>query len=367
MTDELLAKLVDRVLDFALEIGPTDCLYIEAKDIAPEATAAFVEGAKKRGATAIADNESSLSNSEIARRLTKEQAEIMASRKLKKAQASTVVLVLDGTPVALESDLPSDKLSLLLKVRAPFSSFVSKNRKWTRLRWPNPSMAQQANQEWDAFVDSWAQACLFDWSSVASETERLRQIIEDANQVRIVGENTDLAFSIAGIPACLCCGRENIPGGEVFTAPVKKSVNGEVFFNVPSSHASTIFGRVSLCFKDGKVVSSQAETNDNKLKRLLATDKGASFLGEFALGLNPKITAPLFDTHFDEKIAGSFHLALGRAYDCADNGNRSQLHWDLVSIQRRDFPGTIYLDNQVLRKDGLFADDTFRVLNASSA
>ncbi|MPN28955.1 hypothetical protein SDC9_176401 [bioreactor metagenome] len=182
----------------------------------------------------------------------------------------------------------------------------------------------------------------------------LVRLMEKTDKVRILSANTDLTFSIKGIPAVKCSGLRNIPDGEVYTAPVRNSVNGYITYNTPAVYQGVTYENIRFEFTDGKITAATANHTD-KLNKVLDTDEGARYIGEFALGVNPYITTPMKDTLFDEKIMGSFHFTPGMAYDAAFNGNRSAIHWDLVSIQTADYGGgEIWFDNQVIRRDGLF-------------
>ena len=186
----------------------------------------------------------------------------------------------------------------------------------------------------------------------------------DTDSVRIVGENTDLRFSIKGMPAIPCGGQYNIPDGEIFTAPVRGSVEGYVSYNAPTVYNGVSFDGVRLEFSKGKIVKAAAAGNASKLAEILNSDEGARYISEFAMGFNPYVKTPMRDILFDEKISGSFHFTPGQAYEEADNGNRSRIHWDLVCIQTPEYGGgEIYFDGRLVRKDGLFIGDGIEKLN----
>jgi aminopeptidase len=186
--------------------------------------------------------------------------------------------------------------------------------------------------------------------------DRLVKIVQKTNMVRIVGPGTDLKFSIKNIPVVKCDGTRNIPDGEVYTAPVRDSINGCISYNTPSLHDGITFEDIRFEFRNGKIVNAECN-NTAKLNEILDTDKGARYIGEFAIGVNPFILHPMKDTLFDEKIAGSIHLTPGACYDEAPNGNNSAIHWDLVLIQRKDYGGgEIYFDDKLFRKNGKFVD-----------
>jgi aminopeptidase len=181
--------------------------------------------------------------------------------------------------------------------------------------------------------------------------------------VRLVARETDLEFSIDGIPAMPCDGKRNIPDGEVYTAPVRDSLNGTIRYNTPTVYQGVSHQNIFFRFENGKIVEAESN-NTEHLNRVLDSDEGARYIGEFAIGFNPYIHEPMKDILFDEKIAGSLHLTPGNAYDVAFNGNRSQIHWDLVLIQRPEYGGgEIWFDDVLIRKDGLFVLPELEGLN----
>jgi aminopeptidase len=224
-------------------------------------------------------------------------------------------------------------------------------------------MAQLAEMSIEGFEDFYFDVCNLDYSKMSKAMDPLQQLMERTDKVRITGNGTDLAFSIKGLPAIKCDGKMNIPDGEIFTAPVINSVNGRLSYNTPAVYQGYTFENISLQFENGKIVEATAN-NTEKINKILDTDEGSRFIGEFALGVNPFITKPMKDTLFDEKIDGSFHFTPGSAYDECDNGNKSAVHWDLVCIQRPDYGGgEIYFDDVLVRKDGRFVLPELFALN----
>ena len=226
--------------------------------------------------------------------------------------------------------------------------------KWVVLRWPTPSMAQQANSSTEAFENFYFEVCTLDYSRMRQAIMPLKELMDRTDQVRLTSAGTDLTFSIKDIPSVGCSGDRNIPDGECFTAPVRDSVNGVIQFNTPTLYHGMTFTDVRLRFEDGQIVEATGNRME-KLKEIFDTDDGARYIGEFAIGFNPYITTPMLDILFDEKIAGSFHFTPGQAYEDADNGNRSAVHWDMVMIQTPDNGGgAIEFDGTVIRQDGRF-------------
>ncbi len=238
-----------------------------------------------------------------------------------------------------------------------------KKTKWVVLRYPNQGMAQQAGMSTDAFEQFYFNVCNLDYSKMDKAMDALAKRLDKADKVHIIAKNTDITFSIKGIGSKKCSGERNIPDGEIYTAPVKDSVNGVITYNTPSVENGFKFENVSLTFKDGKIIKATANDTD-KLNAVLDTDDGARYVGEFAFGVNPFITKPMGDILFDEKISGSIHFTPGCCYDDCYNGNVSAVHWDLVQIQTKEYGGgEIYIDGELIRKDGLFVPEDLKCLN----
>lgn len=252
------------------------------------------------------------------------------------------------------------KLRMSLLFKPVHSEQRVKHTRWVVLRWPTPSMAQQAGMSTDAFEDFYFKVCGADYQAMDEAVKPLKALMERTDKVRIVAPNTDLSFSIKGIPAIPCTGELNIPDGECFTAPVKDSINGTIHFNAATIYQGQPFDDIKLTFENGKVVSHSC-SNDEGLEHILNTDEGARYVGEFAIGFHPFIGKPMRDILFDEKIRGSLHMALGQAYEEADNGNRSSIHWDLVLMQEPG--GEIWFDDVLIRKDGKFVLPELEGLN----
>ena len=232
-----------------------------------------------------------------------------------------------------------------------------KRTKWVVLRYPNNAMAQLAETSQESFEDFYYEVCCADYAKMSKAQDKLKALMEATDKVRLKAPGTDLTFSIKGIPCVKCDGTRNIPDGEVYTAPVRESVNGTISYNTPSLYEGVVYNGISLTFENGKIVKATADSNVEKLNEILDTDEGARYVGEFAIGVNPFILHPMKDTLFDEKIAGSFHFTPGQCYDEAPNGNQSAIHWDLVLIQRPDYGGgEIWFDDKLVRKDGVFTD-----------
>jgi aminopeptidase len=228
-------------------------------------------------------------------------------------------------------------------------------------------MAQQANMSTEAFEDFYFRVCDIDYGRMSKAMDPLIERMQKADRVRITGKGTDLRFSIKGIPAVKCDGERNIPDGECYTAPVRDSVEGKITYNAPTLYEGVTYNDVSLDFQKGRIVRAAAAENSERLNKVFDTDEGARYVGEFSFGFHPHILKPMKDPLFDEKIAGSIHFTPGNAYELADNGNRSAVHWDMVHIQRPEFGGgEIWFDDELIRKDGRFVPSYLDGLNPES-
>jgi len=214
----------------------------------------------------------------------------------------------------------------------------------------------------EEYEDYLFSACCINWDLESEKQEKLKKLIDKTSKVRIVAPDTDLSFSIAGLPGIKCDGRLNMPDGEVFTAPVRDSVQGYISYNCPSIYQGKEYNGVRFEFKDGKIINATAEGGMTELlNKVLDTDDGARYIGEFALGINPGIHKPMRNILFDEKIFGSIHFTPGQAYDECDNGNRSAVHWDLVRLLTDG--GEIWFDDILIQKNGLFLTEELLDLN----
>lgn len=293
------------------------------------------------------------------------QIKIMAENDAALMKQMDAYISVGSNPNSSElSDVPAEKLEMYNRLYfGPVHRDVRLKKKWVGCRYPTPGMAQSDGKSMEAFEDFFFDVCCMDYAKMGKAMENLKALMERTDNIRITGQGTDLSFSIKGIPAIPCAGECNIPDGEIFTAPVKNSVNGYVTFNTPSEHEGFTYENIKLTFKDGKIISS--ESNDTeRITKVFNTDEGARYVGEFALGVNPFIVKPMKNTLFDEKISGSFHFTPGNCYDEADNGNKSAIHWDLVCIQTKEYGGgEMYFDGTLVRKDGVFVVPELLCLN----
>ncbi len=270
-----------------------------------------------------------------------------------------------GDNISELSDVPGEKMHLYetLYSTPVHSKIRVAKTKWVVLRYPNASMAQLSNMSQEAFEEYYFNVCNLDYSKMSKAMDSLVELMNRTDKVRLTAKGTDLTFSIKNIPAIKCAGEMNIPDGEVYTAPVKDSVNGTICYNTPSVYQGFTYENVKLVFKDGKIVEAAANDSE-RIDQVFQTDEGARYVGEFAIGVNPYILNPMKDILFDEKIMGSIHFTPGCCYDDAPNGNKSSVHWDLVLIQTPEYGGgEIYFDDVLIRKDGKFVLPELECLN----
>lgn len=295
---------------------------------------------------------------------SEEQLKFRSEYELNQMQGMDAYIAIRGGANSSElADVPAEKLNLYDKIMSPVLDYRVDKTKWCILRYPTMSMAQLAETSQEAFADFYYDVCTLDYSKMSKAMDALVELMNRTDKVHIVSPGTDLTFSIKDIPAIKCAGECNIPDGEVYTAPVKESMNGYITYNTVSQEQGYTYQNIHFDIENGKIVSATAN-NTERINQLLDTDEGARYFGEFAIGVNPYVLHPMKDTLFDEKIAGSIHLTPGMCYEEAPNGNKSAVHWDLVLIQRSDYGGgEIYFDDVLIRKDGLFVLPELECLN----
>jgi aminopeptidase len=364
MTDPRYAKLARLLVNYSTRVKKGDRVLLDAIDVPDEFTIELMRAVRAAGGDPLVEIRHSRVSREILRGTSPKHASLIRDLdlvRMKKMQAYIAVRGADN--ISENSDVPSDRLALFSRITRPVLNQRVNKTRWCVLRWPSPSMAQSAGMSTEAFEDLYFDVCTMDYARMARAMVPLERWMKRADRVRLKGPGTDLSFSIKGIGAKMCKGDRNIPDGEVFSCPVKDSVNGAIQFNTPTIYAGTKFENVRLEFKGGKVV--KATSNDTKrLNEILDTDAGARYVGEFSLGFNPYILKPMCDILFDEKIAGSLHFTPGQAYEICDNGNRSAVHWDMVLIQRKEWGGgEVWFDGELIRKDGLFLPRDLKPLN----
>jgi aminopeptidase len=364
MTDPRYVKLAELLVNYSTELKKGERILLDMIDVPDEFAIQLMRAVRKVGAIPLIEVRHTRITREIMRETNAQHAALVNEVELSRMKKVQAYIAIRGSDNASEaSDVPSDLSALYSKTLRPTLNWRVNKTRWCVLRWPSPSMAQGANMSTEAFEDFYFDVCTMNYPKMAKAMIPLQKLMNKTDKVQLKGPGTDLRFSIKGIGALLAEGKRNIPDGEVFSCPVKNSVQGHIQYNTPTLYSGTKFENVRLEFTDGKIVKATAN-NNKRLNEILDTDPGARYVGEFSLGFNPYIQNPMCDILFDEKIAGSLHFTPGQAYEDADNGNRSAVHWDMVLIQRPEWGGgEVWFDGELIRKDGLFVRKELQPLN----
>ncbi|MFZ5981533.1 MAG: aminopeptidase [Candidatus Zixiibacteriota bacterium] len=356
--NEILAR---QLLDYSVQIQKGEVLYLEIKGKETlELGKQVIRLATEKGATTFwYYNDESLIRQWIGT-ATDEQFKTQTELHLTLMKRADAYIGLRGSDNPFDlADIDKkqiEKHNTLFYKPVHLEERVKRTR-WVVLRYPNNAMAQLAETSQEAFEDFYYDVCCADYAKMSKAQDKLYALMEATDKVHIKSPGTDLTFSLKGIPVIKCDGKRNIPDGEVYTAPVRDSVNGTITYNTPSLYQGVVYNNISLTFEKGKIVKATCDGDNENLNKIFDSDPGARYVGEFAIGVNPFILHPMKDTLFDEKIAGSLHFTPGQCYDEAPNGNDSSIHWDLVLIQRPEYGGgEIYFDDKLIRKDGVFTD-----------
>ncbi|NOT33438.1 MAG: aminopeptidase [Candidatus Eisenbacteria bacterium] len=366
MRDPRGARLAQVIVRHSTQLKPGEAVLIEAFDAPDAMVLDLIEATYAAGALPIV----SLRRNEVTRSQLRgatvpflERQAAIERFTIEQVQA---YVGLRGTLNISElSDVPGDRMARYQDIvaRPVHLDYRVNHTRWVVLRWPSPSMAQQASMSTEAFEDFYFQVCTLDYAKMSAAMDPLEQLMVRTDRVHLKGPGTDLRFSIKGIGAVKCEGRRNLPDGECFTAPVRDSVEGTIRYNTPSLYLGTTYEHIEFTFEGGRIVKATG-TPQPALDQLLDTDEGSRYIGEFSLGFNPYIHRPMKDTLFDEKITGSLHFTPGQAYGIADNGNRSNVHWDLVLIQTPEYGGgEVWFDGTCIRRDGRFLVPELEALN----
>jgi len=367
MTDERIKKLAINLVNYSLKLKKGEKVLITSSG--PDAEPLVNEVLKevfKVGAFPFLKNENNRLNRTLLLNAPEELFEMMAQFDRAQMKEMDAFLGIGAVENSSEtSDVPGSKMKVYMEKYAKPVHFEERirNTKWTVMRFPTNSMAQQANTSLEAFEDFYFDVCNLDYGKMSKAMDGLVNLMNRTDKVRITGEGTDLSFSIKNIPTVKCDGGRNIPDGEVYSAPVRDSVNGTLSYNTPAEYQGVTYENISFTFKDGKIIDAISNETE-RINEVLNSDDGARYIGEFAIGVNPFIIKPMKNTLFDEKIMGSFHFTPGNCYDEAPNGNSSSIHWDLVCIQTEEYGGgEIWFDDVLIRKNGYFVLPELEALN----
>jgi aminopeptidase len=365
--DPRMTKLAETLINYSCKAKKGEKILIEAIDIPHTFTNELIRAARAAGAIPIVK----LDSNEIKRAMLLNGSEegwkmIAECERSMMSQVQCYIGIRGSYNVSELSDVPAAQQKLYEDTvwKQVHQEIRVKKTRWVVLRWPTASMAQLAEMSTQGFEDFFFNVCTLDYAKMEKAMQPLIELMNKTDQVRLVGpKDTLLTFSIKDIPAIGCSGHRNIPDGEVFTAPVRDSVNGVIHYNTPTLYRGETHTDVRLEFEKGRIVKG-ASSNTEKLNEVLDTDEGARYVGEFAIGFNPYCTRPMKDILFDEKMAGSIHFTPGQCYEETENGNKSNIHWDMV-LQQTDAAGggEIYFDGKLIRKNGRFVLPELEGLN----
>ena len=368
MQDPRIQRLAETLIQHSCQLKAGQRVMIESFDLPDsQLVCCLVELAAKQGAIPWVSQKDNRVLRSLYRSASLESMQLAGEFEREQMQKMDAYIGIRGAANSSEmSDVSAEQLDLYqehwwkpvhIEVRVP-------KTRWVVLRYPTTSMAQSADMSTEAFEDFYFNVCTADYAKMAEDLKPLVELMEKTDQVHIVSPGTDLTFSIKDIPVIPCAGECNIPDGECFTAPVRDSVNGTITFNTKSRYQGSIFDGNHFEFRDGKIVRAECGGATDRLNEILDSDEGARYIGEWSLGCNNQVKRPMLDTLFDEKIGGSFHLTPGNAYETANNGNKSRVHWDLVLIQTPEYGGgEIWFDGELVRQNGRFLPERLQGLN----
>lgn len=365
MHDPRIDQLARQLVRYSTQVKKGDYVWIDCFDVPASVAQAMIRAVAAVKAHPLVHLHDTTVTREMMIHGQEAQYELIGQHQLELMKKMDCYIAIRGSNNITEnSDVPAEQMKMIMAKLRPLQNQRVNETRWCVLRWPTSAMAQQAGMSTQAFEDFYFKVCLLDYAALIPAMNQLKKLMDKAKQVHIKGPGTDLRFSLKGLKSIVCGGRHNIPDGEVFSAPVKDSVEGVISYNAPTIYQGIAFDSVKLEFSKGKIVNATAN-NTAAINKIFDSDEGARYIGEFAIGFNSEIKEPMRDILFDEKIAGSFHFTPGQAYEgVADNGNRSQVHWDLVNIQRADYGGgEIWFDDQLIRKDGKFLAPELKPLN----
>ncbi|MDR3284740.1 MAG: aminopeptidase [Treponema sp.] len=364
MKDPRLDTLAGILVNYSIQAKPGDKVLIDSYNTASDLVRALIRAVYAAGAVPFVQMDDLTIERELLLGATEEQLKIRCEAELRFMEKIDCYIGFTAHHnLSALSDVGAETMSLQKRLFMPVQEYRVEKTRWVVLRYPTAALAQLAGMSEEAFENFFFEVCNFDYARMSQAMDPLKELIEKTDRVRLTGPGTDLRFSIKGLPAIKCDGGRNIPDGEVYTAPVRDSVNGVISYNTPSLFNGFVFENIALTFRDGKIIDAKA--NDTKrVNTVFDTDEGARYVGEFSFGVNPYILKPMKETLFDEKIAGSIHFTPGKAYEECNNGNVSAIHWDLVLIQRPEYGGgEVWFDDTLIRKDGLFVHPALLGLN----
>ncbi|MEG0283418.1 MAG: aminopeptidase [Erysipelotrichales bacterium] len=366
MKDNRIEKLAKQLVEYSLDTQKAEVVRIIAHDFESKPLVKeLVKAIHNVGATPFVEFVDEEVKALEMMQANDKKIELASKWELEKTKDMDSMILIRGKSNDYElSRIPQD-IVVKSATASKEAQYIRVNkRKWVLLNYPTNMYANKAKMALDDYEDFFYDVMLVDYEKMAKDAAKLKAVMDKTDKVRLVGPGTDLTFSIKGMGSVICAGDRNVPDGEVYSAPIKDSMNGRVQYNTITSANGIEFNNVALEIKNGKIINASSTLNNDKIEDVFNSDEGARYFGEFAIGINPMIHKAVGDILFDEKIYGSFHLTPGQCYEECDNGNNSMIHWDLVCIQTPEYGGgEIYFDDVLIRKDGDFVIEELEDLN----
>lgn len=367
MLDPRLKKVADTVIDYSLSIKMGDKVLIETTKNCSDILKYMIQKISEKGAIPfVMFNETDVKR-ELLKNGTAEQFQLMKKHTEAILENIDVYInMIDSDNCYDMSDVPSDKKVLYQQYyfKPIYFDIIVPKLRWITVDYPSVSSAQQFGMSTESYENYFFQAMATDYKLLEEKMLALKELLDRGQHIQILSPTIDLGFDIKQCKSSICSGKINLPDGEIFIAPDLYSANGHILFNVPTRYQGNDFQDLFLRFKNGHVIEYNARYNIEKLKQILESDEGNKYIGEFAFGTNPNIEIPRSNILFDEKILGSFHIALGNSHDLSDNGNRASIHWDIVNMMTLEYNGgKIIIDDELIQENGIFIPKSLQSLN----
>jgi len=354
--DPRIREHAEVVVDHSIDLSAGDDLVIDAHPVAEDFVVALHEFAADRGANPLVVQDRLGERFRRAFLRNREEFETPSHVQALYEEMDAYIAVRGSANVTETSDVDPEVTSAYQQAQQPLLA-ERLSKPWCLTQFPAPANAQLAQMSTEGYENFVWDAVLKDWDVVREHQAQMVDILDPADEVRIVsGDTTDVTMSVAGNPTLNDYGERNLPGGEVFTAPVRDSVEGKVLFDKPLYHQGREVTGVSLRFEDGEVVSHSAQKNEDLLTEVLTTDEGSSYLGELGIGMNRDIDQFTYNMLFDEKMGDTVHMAVGRAYEDTvgeeNEQNDSAVHVDMIVDMSED--SYIEVDGERVQENGTF-------------
>jgi len=354
MSDERIKKLAEILVNYSVRVKKGETITISASSAAEELVVELYRLIIKKGAYPVVNIQFPKMAYIYYKNASKEQLRKFPdifNFQIKKSQACISISADENTREL--SNVDPRSVAVRQKITAPISDYIVNEKKKIRrvsLDFPTNALAQDAEMSLEEYESFLFNATNQDWNKEKKRLYKIKSLFKNADKIRIIGSDTDIEMSVKGREFIVDAGEENMPGGEIFSAPLEKTVNGKIKFTYPAVRSGREVNDVELEFKNGKVIKAKASKNEKFLKAMINTDKGSKYVGELGIGGNLQINKFTKNLLFDEKLNGTIHLALGMAYKECKGTNKSALHWDIVKDLKKN--GKIIVDGKVVQKNG---------------